>query len=56
MYSGTIIDDLLNTVERAEEHARLEAAVTAKKAAVDTSMTFIYEFRPRPYSALLGVA
>ena len=55
MYSGTIIDDLLNTVARAEEQARVEA-VTTHKAAVDTSMTFIYDFRPQPQSALLGVA
>lgn len=55
MYSGTIIDDLLNTVTRAEEQARIEA-VTTQKASVDTSMTFIYEFRPQPHSALLGVA
>jgi hypothetical protein len=55
MYSGTIIDDLLSTVERAEEHARLEA-VTTQKVAVDTSMTFIYDFRPQTQAALLGVA
>jgi hypothetical protein len=56
MYSGTIIDDLLNTVARAEEHARLDAVTATQKVAMDMSMTFLYEFRPQPQAALLGVA
>jgi hypothetical protein len=56
MYSGQLIDQLLQTVERAEEHARLEAVTASHKVAVDMSTTFIYDFRPQPQAALLGVA
>lgn len=56
MYSGRMIDELMQTVERAEEHARLEEVTASQKTAVDLSMTFMYEFRPQPQVELLGVA
>jgi hypothetical protein len=48
MFHGTTIDDLLNIVERAEEHARTPETVETKTAQVQVMPGFMYEMNNQP--------
>jgi hypothetical protein len=45
MFHGTTIDELLNIVERAEEHARTSETVEMKSAQVQVMPGFLYEVK-----------
>ena len=57
MYSGRLIDELLQSVERAERHARVTSAPDVEMLRVDVQQvhdTFIYNFSYN--QELVGVA
>jgi hypothetical protein len=56
MYTGTLIDDLMATVERAGENVRLQASFQQKEKAF-AFKSEVTAFQPRPSEQnLLGVA
>ena len=57
MFHGTTIDELLNIVERAEEHARtLEAAAVTEAKPPQSMPGFIYEMQKQQQQVWYGVA
>ena len=53
MYQGTMIDELIASVERAEEHARLEAR-QPRVSSIELGTT--YRLEPQYSDELVGVA
>jgi hypothetical protein len=47
MFHGTTIDELVNIVERAEEHARTPETVEVTSAQVQVMPGFLYEMKNR---------
>jgi hypothetical protein len=54
MFHGTMIDELMNIVERAEEHARVPEVVETKVAGVEMMPGFLFE--ASKLQSFLGVA
>lgn len=55
MYTGTMIDNLIASVERAEEHAEVATVSEPQPVKVEVCATYTYEFTYNS-EALVGVA
>ena len=55
MYTGTMIDNLIASVERAEEHAEVATVPEPQPVKVEVYATYTYEFTYNS-EALVGVA
>ena len=55
MYSGTMIDDLIGSVQKAEAHAQVELREEQTPLQVEMHAAYSYEFTYHS-EALLGVA
>ncbi len=58
MYTGTMIEELIATVERVEAHARVEqqAAENHPPVVIDETIYVPFAYEPPAYMSVMGVA